>query len=270
MMNPKEMVVSQDNRISQTARAQKQSFKLSVFQTKLLWLLISKINKDDKEFRTEEITFTDYCTIMNISKGGKTNQIIRDSVLDLCNKNFWIDTAPGKSEVFSWIESGETEIDWNNKIIRTRLGRKLKPYYLELSEYFTSFQLGFTTEFSSKHSYRLYEYLRSYVSQEFITIKIDKAYEIFSDNTYNRVPDLERRVLNKAIEEINQYSDITCKYTKIKEGNKVTHLTFVIKMKSDDELDRIRSTWKEKSKNSSKTINGINDQAIEAFSDFSE
>lgn len=243
VMTEKNLVVSQHNTISQTARAEKHSLSLTVYQKRLLLLLISHINKDTKEFATEHISLNDYCSIMNIPVGGNTHQKIKDSVLDLCNKNFLVDTSPTKTEVFSWIDASETEIDWANKVITTKLGKKLKEYYIGLSEQFTSFQLGFTVGFRSKYSYRLYEYLRSYANQGVINIKIEKAYEIFCDNKYNLVTDLERFVLKRAIDEVNEHSDIYVEYTKLKSGRKTTHLSFDIKMKSDEELETIRLKW---------------------------
>lgn len=241
--NLKALVVSQDNRIPQTLRADKQSLMLSVYQKKLLLLLISRINKDTQSFATEEISFSDYCNILNVPVGGKTNKIIKDSIIDLCNKNFIFDTAPGLSQVFCWIEPSDTEIDWNKKVIRTKLGRKLQPYYLGLSELFTSFQLGFAINFKSKYSYRVYEYLRSYANQGIITIKVENAYEILADNKYTVFADFERKVVKKAIGEINEFSDINVKYSLIKNKNKTTHITFVIHMRPESELEAIRATW---------------------------
>ena len=243
MMSEKNLVVSQHNTISQTARAEKQSLSLTVYQKRFLLLLISHINKDTKEFAIENIGFDNYCEIMNIPIGGNTHQKIKSSILDLCNKNFLVDTSPTKTEVFSWIDASETEIDWENKTITTKLGKKLKEYYIGLSEQFTSFQLGFTVGFRSKYSYRLYEYLRSYANQGIINIRVEKAYEIFCDNKYTLLTDLERFVLKRALEEINEHSDIHVTCSKIKSGRKTTHLAFNIKIKPDNELEALRLKW---------------------------
>ena len=258
----KTLIVSQDNRISQTARAEKKSLSLTVYQKKFLLLLISRLNKDTTEFPLEEISFSDYCKIMNIPVGGNTNNLIKESILDLSNKNFMFETEPKHLEIFCWIEPSDTEIFEDKKIIKTRLGRKLQQYYLGLSEFFTSFQLGFTINFKSKYSYRIYEYLRSYANQQIIVIKVEDAYEILADNKYTILTDFERHVLKKALEEINDYSDITAEYTKIKHKNKTTHIAFRIMVKDENELDRIRATWKTEDVIS---INSINEQIAKAF-----
>lgn len=261
IFNAKSLVVSQDNRISQTLRVDRQSLSLTVYQKRLLLLLISHITKETEDFEVEEISFADYCRVMNIPKGGKTWELIRQNVLDLCKQCFLVDTTPTKTEVFSWIDSSETEILWDKQVIRTKLGKKLKQYYLGLHEKFTSFQLGFVLGFKSKYSYRLYEYLKSYVEQGIITVRIERAYEIFSDNRYHLVTDLERYVLAKAISEINEFSDIRVKHNKIKKGRKTTHVSFLIKVKPESELKEIRERWCEQLT----ALESINQQIADAF-----
>lgn len=263
IFNAKSLVVSQDNRISQTLRVDRQSLSLTVYQKRLLLLLISHITKETEDFEVEEISFADYCRVMNIPKGGKTWELIRQNVLDLCKQCFLVDTTPTKTEVFSWIDSSETEILWDRQVIRTKLGKKLKQYYLGLHEKFTSFQLGFVLGFKSKYSYRLYEYLKSYVEQGIITMRIERAYEILCDNKYHLVTDLERYVLAKAISEINELSDIVVKYNKIKIGRKTTHISFLIKAKPELELQEIREGWGQQLT----TLEVINQQISDAFGD---
>lgn len=257
-------VIYQDNRISQTARAERESLSLTRYQINFLHLLIARIKKSDEDIRVEEISFAEYCDVMNIKPGGTTNKQIRKSLLDLGRKVFLVDTTPTKTEMFSWIEASETEIDWEKKVIRTRLGKRLEGFYIGLSKQYTVFQIGFTTSFKSKYSYRLYEYLKSYEKQGVITIKIENAYEVFTDKKYTLLNDLERRVLQKAISEINTYSDIHVSYTRIKDGRTTTHLCFSIATKSKEDIEKLRAEWTPKKV--SKLVN-INEQIAASFTE---
>ena len=239
----KNLVVTQDNRITQTARAEKEAMSLTVYQKRLLLYLTSRIKPTDTELKTQEITFSDYMSLTGLQRGGTQEQQIKKSILDLCRKKFLVDVTPTLTQVFSWIDDSKTEIDWEKKIIRTALGARLKDYFIGLSGKFTAYQLGYTTGFRSKYTYRLYEYLHSYIGQGGITIQKDDAYKILCDNKYDKVYDFERYVVERAIEEINQFSDIEASYQRITQRGKVVSFTFRVHSKTEKEKEIIRSRW---------------------------
>ena len=239
----KRLTIVQDNRITQTARAEKQSDSLTTYQKRFLLLLISHIQKDDTDFQIEKISFSDYMRIMNISTGGNTEKKIRDSVMDLTNKNFLVNESPKKTVVCSWIDISKTAMDWENKTIVTMLSPSLKEYYLRISSRFTAFQLGFTCGFRSKYSYRVYEYLHSFLNQGKITVEKDKAFELLCDNKYSNITDFHRFVLKRAIDEINEHSDMVVRCNRIRTKRVVSHFFFTMIKKSQDELDKIRDSW---------------------------
>ena len=120
---------------------------------------------------------------------------------------------------------------------------------------FTQFLLANLKNIRSSYSIEIYEVLRSYLYQGKISIEVDKlkemigVYEIvpinprkpISDNNkeiIDKLPaygDFKRRVLNKAQEEINTYTDIEFDYEEKKIGNKVTTLVFSIQKNSKNQ-----------------------------------
>lgn len=265
-------IVSQDNRIiqnisrdvkrkpSRNSTFMQESFLLDQYQKRLVLLLVSHISPTAKTFQQETISFKDYCSIMNIPRGGRTQKSIEASVDDLARKTFTITDENGITW-HHWVESG-TRVDWATKTIYIKLAESLRPYFVELKKSFTSYQLGFTRNFKSKYSFRLYEYLRSYLAQGVITIKIENAYEVFCDNRYKYAYDLERFVLDKAIKEINEFSDIRVKYKKIKNKKTITHLTFIISEKNSDEIELLRDSWEQ---NQYKKLDALNSKIAKAF-----
>ena len=267
-------IVSQDNRIiqnisrdvkrkpSRNSTFMQESFLLDQYQKRLVLLLVSHISPNTKAFQQEIISFKDYCSIMNIPRGGRTQKSIEASVDDLARKTFTITDENGITW-HHWVESG-TRVDWATKTIHIKLAESLRPYFVELKKSFTSYQLGFTRNFKSKYTFRLYEYLRSYLAQGIITIKIENAYEVFCDNRYKFAYDLERFVLDKSIAEINEFSDIRVKYKKIKNGKAITHLTFVISEKTSEEIGLLKSNWEAKQ---GRGLDLLNSKIAEAFPD---
>ena len=245
--NAKFQIVAQDNRICQIAYTENKSHELDTYQKRLILLMVSRIKKNDQDFKIESITFKQFMQIMKISPGGNTTQNIKKSVEDLINKNFLLDSPDGKNtDIYSWVNNHNTKVDWDNKMIYLQLDDSLKKFYLNLHAHFTCFQLGFTMEFKHKYTYRVYEYLHSYLKQEKIIVKREDAFRIFCNNNYHKVTDLERYVIKNAIEEINEFSDITVNYYRRKNGREVTHYFFLVSRKGADEINDIRDTWSQK------------------------
>jgi len=123
---------------------------------------------------------------------------------------------------FSSVSSPEAE----GKII-LRFSVDIKPYLFAIESNFTSYPLKNTLLFKGSYSHRIYEFLRQWLSfgnKEFSIAELKDRLEL--DNEYDRIDNLKQRVIDPALEEINQYSDIWVKYTQRKSGRTITHLLF--------------------------------------------
>jgi len=100
---------------------------------------------------------------------------------------------------------------------------------------------------SSQYSPRLYELLKSYQkNNRRWFFDVDDLKELLDCTNYARWPDFRRRVLEPAITEINQYSDLKVTMTTEKEGRKVTRITFVMTDKSPTDLFEAKRQGTEK------------------------
>lgn len=226
--------------------ANKKSVTLAVQEKKLILYLISKIKPNSKTLESISVTFSEFCEVMEIERGGKQFELIKKAVSQLASVVFWIE-SDNKSYLCSWLSNENCSVDWDNKIINLKLSNTLAPYLLDLRENFTAYQLGFTVGFKGKYTYRLYEYLRSYMGLGHYLFPIEKFKKSITEGRYTKIADLERRVLNKAVQEINEFSDIIVSYQKIYKNpnkrSKTTHLEFIIDEKTEEEKDKIISKW---------------------------
>lgn len=226
--------------------ASRKSITLAAQEKKLILYLISKIKPNSKELETVSVTFSDFCDVMEIEKGGKQFALIRQAVSQLASVVFWIE-SDNKSYLCSWLNNENCIVDWENKIIHLQLSNTLAPYLIDLKENFTAYQLGFTIGFKGKYTYRLYEYLRSYLGLGHYLFPVEKFIQTITENKYQRITDLERRVIAKSVQEINEYSDIYVTYQKIfkKPGkrSRTTHFEFIIEEKAKEEKEKIMSKW---------------------------
>jgi hypothetical protein len=99
----------------------------------------------------KEITFKEFMDIMDIPVGGNTERKIEECVETLGNKSFVIIEPDGKEKELFWVNPDVTRVDWTEKMIYIQLNRDLEKYLLNLDGNFTSFQLGFVTNFKGKY-----------------------------------------------------------------------------------------------------------------------
>jgi plasmid replication initiation protein len=111
----------------------------------------------------------------------------------------------------------------------------IKPYLFAIEGKFTSYTQKHTLRFKGSYSHRIYEFLRQWLSfgnKEFSIDELKDRLEL--DNEYDRIGNLKERVIDPAIEEINQYSDLWVKYSQRKTGRKVTHFLFTFGKKKTE------------------------------------
>ena len=108
------------------------------------------------------------------------------------------------------------------------------------TEFFTQYLLGQTANLTSVYSARLYELLIQWKSigktpileltnfREQLGIGLDE---------YSRIEAFKRRVLDIALKEINEHTDITATYEQHKKGRVITGFSFKFKQKKKTELE---------------------------------
>ena len=88
----------------------------------------------------------------------------------------------------------------------------------------------------NKHSIRVYELLKQYEKIGKREFDLEEFKELLMiEDQYERIYDLDRFVLNIAVDEINEFTDINIGFEKIKKGRRVVGLLFTIDSKEKDE-----------------------------------
>lgn len=209
-------------------------FDLSSQEQKIVLFLISKIKPTDSELEPITLQYKEFLQLCGLdTTQGKNKKNIRDTLKKLADKSCWIKLPDGTETLFRWIE--DPIITPRQRSVTLRLKAILKPYLLELHEYYTQYQLMYILPLRSKFAIRLYELLKSCQSMRAATFTVDKLRELLnlSPDTFKTYADFRRYVIELAIREINQYTDIEVEFTPIKRGKKVESIEFQIKAKED-------------------------------------
>lgn len=215
---------------------QKSRFNLSTSEQKIILYLISKIKPSDTEFHEYEFSVADFCRICGISsQSGSVHSAVKQSVKTLADKSFWIKQDTGSELLLRWLQHAKIE----NGRIHIQIDQNMKPYLLQLKEKFTRYELIYTLAFKSQFSIRLYEILKSYQWCHEVTLELEGLKTSMFAENYKNFKDFRNRVLDVAVREINQYSDIDVEYEPITKGRKTVALRFMIK--DNDVSERVEA-----------------------------
>lgn len=209
---------------------QKSRYQLSLQEQKIILFLISKIRPEDEAFHWYEFHMRDLCKLMGISSNPKNYKNFRESIQRLSDKSFWVETET-QDMLCRWIM--DAAIVKGDGTVKIRLDDKLKPYLLQLQRQFTSFALEYVLLMQNKYSIRLYELLKSYEYMCGYTFELEEFKKRIQANGYSHYTDFRVKVLEPAIKEINEYTDIDVDVTPIREGRSIKYLEFEIQRKND-------------------------------------
>ena len=148
-----------------------------------------------------------------------------------------IDPETGEDRVIEtrWI-AAKARIDKTERV-QLMFAPLVIPYIKRLSKEggnFTRYYLENIAAMTSIHAVRMYELLVQYRELGNREFEVDelKSY-LGMEEEYPRITEFKRWVIDEAVKQINEHSDLKVAYTQSKTGRTVTHLSFTIKAKPE-------------------------------------
>ena len=170
---------------------------------------------------------TAYTVVKDASKG------LFDRYVTYHDKN----PKNGKDRSFNcrWID--KTGVEPDSGIVYLRFTSDVIPLITRLESHFTSYEIDKVADLTSSYAIRLYEILISWRE-----VGKTPKYEIddlrsklgVEPKQYKQMCNFKSRVLELAIDQINQHTDITAKYEQYKRGRVITAISFSFKPKKSD------------------------------------
>ena len=222
---------------------QRARFELDTQEQKIVLYLISKIKPDDEEFKWYGFKIAEFRETLNLKgyAGGSYYEYIKELIKKLADKSaWWTDPENEKKKTLvRWIS--KARINEKNDTLEIRLDEDLKPFLLQLKEHFTQYELWCVLRMRSQFSIRLYELLKSHLHKKDKYVKsfqLDDLRKKMSAENFPRYVDFKRRALEKAIREINDYSDLEVSYEAEMVKKSCKAITITVKVK--DVMERVR------------------------------
>lgn len=216
---------------------QKNRFDLSLQEQKSIAYICSMIKPtSDSTYQLEyEFNIREYCRICGIDYDNGKNYIeVKGNLKKLADRSMWLTLENGSETLVRWLDRVTT--NKRSGQAKIRIDDRLVPYLFDLKEKFTQYQLYNILAMKSAFSVRFYELFKSYKFQHTKKFDLDDLKKLLMVDTvksYNRFPDFRRKVLDIALREINELTDLQVTYETITKGRKVVALEFDIKEKSN-------------------------------------
>ena len=133
-----------------------------------------------------------------------------------------------------------------------------------LEQFFTSYLLEQTTQFDSVYSVRLYELLtqwRAAKNTPCFELEQFRGQMGLGVNDYKAMCDFKKRVLDLAVGDINDKSDLKVKYENVKRGRKIIGFKFTVHEKLKSETEQV-AKFRDADNGDMFTIDGLSDKQL--------
>lgn len=212
-------------------------YSLTTQQQKIVLFAISKIKPDDTSNTVYTIDLDEFCRACGFAyeDGGYYYRSLKDN-LNALTRREWCTMPDGTEQTMSWI--GDCKINYNSSKVEIRFNPHMEPFLFGLRQNYTQYKLQNVLVFGNRYAIRLYEILRSHVTQkqlethqtQIVKYSLDELRNVLCVANYPRWADFDRRVLRDAISEINERcDDIHIDYEPRKNGGRsIESVEFVI------------------------------------------
>lgn len=210
----------------------KQEHPLSRNELKLVLILISMIQPKDEDFKEYSISVRDYANLLGMSDNSQSvYSTMKKTMDDLMTKTVILpsDTEPTGYAKTHWVA---TCIYVPGAALRLKLTPDLKPYLLHLQKSYTQYQLTHVLSLTSAYSILLYEFMKRWEYQKGCVVSVEELRLTLgaTKKTFQRYHEFKVKIIDRAIDEINEKTDIHISCREIKKGQrKVDALEFSIK-----------------------------------------
>jgi len=202
----------------------------------LLYALLTEIQKEDEDFK--DYTFSKSQLELKLGVKLKTSDL-RKNARSLMTKVFEVYRNQN-----DWELMGFSYFSYKNAQITCRFDKAMKPYLLELSQFINA-DIRHIVQMKGQYSQRIYLMLKEqfkfgkrkfYIKELMEQLEVPKSFKVYAD--------FKRKVLMKAVKDINKFTDIEIKnlgtskkpkfFEEHKSVRKIEAVTFYFKKNTND------------------------------------
>ena len=218
------------------------SYSLSLVEQRLILLAIVATRQDDHDKAWDfwlgkpiSVTAQSYIDTFGVSRQ-TAYEVLKDACKTLFSRQFSYQ-EPRTNGIMMKTTRWVSDIAYNNDTatVEFTFAPAVLPLITRLEQHLTSYELQQVANLNSAYAVRLYEVLIAWRSVgKTPQIKLEDLRNRLGvlASEYERMYDFKKYVLDNAIKQINEHTDIKASYEQHKQGRVITGFTFKFKMKS--------------------------------------
>ena len=215
------------------------SYNLDLVEQRLILLAIVEARESKKGIDTNNALTVHASSYINHFKVEKHTayEVLKNACESLFSRQFsyQFKNEHGNTEYVRsrWV-SKISYVD-NEAFVKLVFAPDVVPLITRLEQHFTSYEIKQVSQLTSRYAVRLYELLiawRSVGKTPIFEIKEFREQLGVEESEYNRTEAFKRRVLEIAIDQISELTDITVKYEQHKKGRSIIGFSFTLIQKN--------------------------------------
>lgn len=228
----KNQIVKQSNALT----ASRSEF--TALQRDIMYMVLSKMsNKDDDKniytFTLEDLSFKKGVRIQHDELEEAITPLVSKLITIPTKDNGWIKTTYASS----------AEFKRDISLVEIEISSKLKPYYFDLKNNYTLFNIDVAFKLKSKYAKKFYEIVSRFKDlgqKTFVISELKELLGIIQIDTKGNIKDkytryslFKERILDRCMSEINEKTDLNISFgLPVKKGRKIHAISIYIKQEN--------------------------------------
>ncbi|MCO8046423.1 replication initiation protein RepM [Acinetobacter bohemicus] len=214
------------------------SYNLDLVEQRLILLAILEARESGKGINANDpltVHAESYINQFGVHRN-TAYQALKDACDDLFARQFSYQSLSEKGNVINHKSRWVSEVAYidNEAVVRLIFAPAIVPLITRLEEQFTKYEIQQISNLTSAYAVRLYEILiawRSTGKTPLITLYDFRQKIGVLDTEYKRMYDFKKYVLDIALKQVNEHTDITVQVEQHKTGRSITGFSFSFKQK---------------------------------------
>lgn len=215
------------------------SYNLDLVEQRLILLAIVEARESGKGINANDpltVHAESYINQFGVHRN-TAYQALKDACDDLFARQFSYQSLSEKGNVINHKSRWVSEVAYidNEAVVRLIFAPAIVPLITRLEEQFTKYEIQQISNLTSAYAVRLYEILiawRSTGKTPLITIYDFRQKIGVLETEYKRMYDFKKYVLDIALKQVNEHTDINVKVEQHKTGRSITGFSFSFKQKN--------------------------------------
>lgn len=209
------------------------SYNLDLVEQRLILLAIVEARESGKGINANDpltVHAESYINQFSVHRN-TAYQALKDACDDLFARQFSYQSISEKGNIINHKSRWVSEVAYidNKAVVRLIFAPAIVPLITKLEEQFTKYEIQQISNLTSAYAVRLYEILiawRSTRKTPLITMHDFRKKIGVLDTEYKRMYDFKKYVLNIALKQVNEHTDIIVKVEQHKKGRSISGFSF--------------------------------------------